>query len=566
MYVSKIRIREFKVFRRFELQLGDGLNILAGDNDVGKSTLLEAIHLVLTALCRGRSIAAEISEELFNRECVQEFFKEVGEGGLPEPPRIVIEAVFDGPGTTAEYQGDFNLLHANESGLGLAIELNADEYAEDFWSYVRSSEADELPVEYFKVTRYRFDRSTVFQRKIPLRSSFIDSSGQQMRQGSRAYISRSAREVLPDEQLIALAQSHRKARRTFNADENVVEANRLMGEKVKSLTQKSVSFAASKGTKDAWENSIEAHLDDIPLCNAGAGSQNIIAIELALRKVDSEKSNVILLEEPEGHLSHARLNMLLADIEDKTGNNQILVSTHSSYVANKLMLNRLIWINEGETSELKSLSDDTSRFFSKIAGYDTLRLLFSRGAILVEGDSDELVVQKAYMDKHDGRLPIQDGIEVVSVGTSFLRFFELAETMGKPVVAVTDNDGDLESVERKYEGYRALGDKSIAPESAVAYPSDIAVSFPRHILPKGDIDNYSYNTLEPELFDANNLEGVNQILGKSFKDRDEALRHMKNNKVECAMRFFEYRGQFVIPPYIEEALDFIEKVCGDTGQ
>ena len=107
----------------------------------------------------------------------------------------MIEAVFDGPGTTAEYQGDFNLLHANESGLGLAIELNADEYAEDFWSYVRSSEADELPVEYFKVTRYRFDRSTVFQRKIPLRSSFIDSSGQQMRQGSRAYISRSAREV-----------------------------------------------------------------------------------------------------------------------------------------------------------------------------------------------------------------------------------------------------------------------------------------------------------------------------------------------------------------------------------
>ena len=63
-----------------------------------------------------------------------------------------------------------------------------------------------------------------------------------------------------------------------------------------------------------------------------------------------------------------------------------------------------------------------------------------------------------------------DGIEVVSVGTSFLRFFELAETMGKPVVAVTDNDGDLESVERKYEGYRALGDKSIAPELSPAYP------------------------------------------------------------------------------------------------
>ena len=43
--------------------------------------------------------------------------------------------------------------------------------------------------------------------------------------------------------------------------------------------------------------------------------------------------------------SHARLNMLPADIEKKTGENQIVANTHSSYVANKLMLNRLVWID-----------------------------------------------------------------------------------------------------------------------------------------------------------------------------------------------------------------------------
>lgn len=37
--------------------------------------------------------------------------------------------------------------------------------------------------------------------------------------------------------------------------------------------------------------------------------------------------------------------MLPADIEKKTGENQIVANTHSSYVANKLMLNRLVWID-----------------------------------------------------------------------------------------------------------------------------------------------------------------------------------------------------------------------------
>lgn len=40
-------------------------------------------------------------------------------------------------------------------------------------------------------------------------------------------------------------------------------------------------------------------------------------------------------------------------------------------------------------------------------------------AILVEGDSDELIVQRAYMDSHRGKLPISDGIDIISVGISF---------------------------------------------------------------------------------------------------------------------------------------------------
>ena len=73
-------------------------------------------------------------------------------------------------------------------------------------------------------------------------------------------------------------------------------------------------------------------------------------------------------------------------------------------------------------------------------------MLLCEKAILVEGDSDELIVQKAYMLSHDGKLPIEDGIDVISVGTSFLRFLDIANYLKLHVTVVTDNDGELDAL------------------------------------------------------------------------------------------------------------------------
>lgn len=70
MYVSRARMQNFKAFRDFTLPLQEGLNVIAGNNDAGKSTLLEALHLVLAASYRGRTIGTAISEDLFNRACM----------------------------------------------------------------------------------------------------------------------------------------------------------------------------------------------------------------------------------------------------------------------------------------------------------------------------------------------------------------------------------------------------------------------------------------------------------------------------------------------------------------
>jgi putative ATP-dependent endonuclease of OLD family len=169
----------------------------------------------------------------------------------------------------------------------------------------------------------------------------------------------------------------------------------------------------------------------------------------------AKEAIIILFEEPENHLSHTKLNQLISDIATKITEKQMLIFTHNSFVANKLGLENLILLNDHKTVKLKDLSVDTFNYFKKLAGYDTLRLILCKKAILVGGDSDELIVQKAYMVKHNGQLPIENGIDVISVGTSFLRFVEIAEKIQKKVAVVTDNDRDFENkITKKYEQYK----------------------------------------------------------------------------------------------------------------
>jgi len=51
MNISKVHIENFKFFKgSFKVTLNNGINILVGDNEAGKSTIIEAIHLTLSGL------------------------------------------------------------------------------------------------------------------------------------------------------------------------------------------------------------------------------------------------------------------------------------------------------------------------------------------------------------------------------------------------------------------------------------------------------------------------------------------------------------------------------------
>lgn len=268
---------------------------------------------------------------------------------------------------------------------------------------------------------------------------------------------------------------------------------------------------------------------------------------MALGHKKSKEANLILLEEPENHLTHSRLNQLIQNVKSEHQDKQIIISTHSSFVANKLGLDNLVLLNDFKSTRFNDLTPETKSFFEKIAGYDTLRLILCKKAILVEGDSDELIVQKAYMKSNEGVLPIENEIDVITVGTSFLRFLEIAKKIKRPVVVLTDNDGDIDALKKKYENYLGNNKKDF-----------IKICFDETV-DSGDLkigeSSFNYNTLEPKILKANNLKILNTILDTSYNTEDELHKYMKKNKTECALKIFCTTKDFSFPDYILKAIE-----------
>lgn len=168
-------------------------------------------------------------------------------------------------------------------------------------------------------------------------------------------------------------------------------------------------------------------------------------------------------------------------------------------------------------------------------------MVLSKKTILVEGSSDELIVQKAFVDKN-GKLPIEDSIDVISVGTSFLRFLEIAERIQKPIAVVTDNDGNVQALRKKYEHY--LAD---------TYTGAVKLCFDENE-GKGTIENFNYNTLEPNIVKSNGWEKMNAVLDAKCQSEEELHKFMKNHKTECALRIFNTSEPINFPQYILDAI------------
>lgn len=113
--------------------------------------------------------------------------------------------------------------------------------------------------------------------------------------------------------------------------------------------------------------------DSIPYSNAGRGLQCLLKTELALNNINTNKDKIILIEEPENHLSYSNINNLsyIIQVNSNKKSSQIIISTHSSFVLNKWGIENLILLSNKKSSKITNWSSDTEKYFKAISGYDT---------------------------------------------------------------------------------------------------------------------------------------------------------------------------------------------------
>ena len=552
-YISKIFIKNFKSFddTGFWLDLKPGLNIIVGDNETGKSSILEAINLVLSGLFQGRHINYELSQDIFNKTTVSNYIDSLNdpEKNNQEPPSILIELYFDDiedDAIKALLEGDGNESRSKACGVKLQIGLGAV-FSPLYEEYIKG-EVTSLPIEYYECSWTSFARDESLRpSNIPINSALIDAAASKYQNGSDIYVSRIVKNFIEKENEVAAAQAHRLLKDKFNNDKSVVAINDLLDEYI-NISDKKVTLSIDMSSKASWDGAMVTYVDGIPFHLIGKGEQTKIKTKLSLNSKKIAKTNVLLIEEPENHLSHHNLSSLVTHIEKYHGNKQIIISTHSSFVANKLGLDKLVFIStEHKSLRLTDIDADTQLFFRKLPGFDTLRLILAKSVILVEGPSDELIVQRAYMDGHEGRLPLDDGVEVISVGTSFLQFLKIADKLKIKTSVVTDNDGDIVALEKKYEDY--IG-KNTKDHIKISYDG---------CLNSGPLKEFNYNTLEPLLLKANSLAILNNVLGEEYKTDDKLLIHMRSGKTNCALKIFTSDITIKYPDYIKKVVAVYEQ-------
>jgi predicted ATPase len=536
--ITRVEIQHYRRFNRFSLELRPGLNILVGDNDSGKSTVLEAIRVALTGRLGERFLANALTPHLFHSATVDAYVAAIHAGNRIAPPEFIIDVFLDDEDATVDLRGTNNLLGDNEPGLRIKASFNRA-FREEYLTFIAQPDDVRLvPVEYYQVEWLSFAGNPVTARSVPASVARVDASSIRLQSGADYYMQRIIEEHLDPKERVELSRAYRSLREGFSEDAAIVRINEALAASDSDLTDRDLSLAIDVSHRTAWEASLVPHLDDLPFHFVGHGTQSSLKILLGLNR-SADDSHVVLVEEPENHLSPASLNALVRRIEDRCAGKQLVISTHSSFVLNKLGLDNLVLMSDTGGTRLTQVPPDTLAYFKKLSGYDTLRLVLARKAILVEGPSDELLVQRAHLDRHKC-LPMQAGIDVINVrGLSFKRFLDVARLVGCRVAVVTDLDKRTsQQVADSYADYTKPADDH-TPALTSVHPG---------------IDGNG-TTLEPQVAAVNDLATLNKVFGTTCHSKDEIVEHMTADKTGWALRFLETKEKVTVPQYIHDAID-----------
>lgn len=452
MYISKVRIENFRNFHEMEIKTNKNM-VIVGENKVGKSNFLFSLRLVLDPSL----------SELDRLLSLDDFWDGLGGDKLGSTIKISIEisgidqspttlaALADGLINITTHTAKITYVYQPKSGVAINS-LNDYEYniylgnTEDI--PINRSLRRCIQIELFHALR-DCERELSNSKRTPLRT-FLEHVGDNLTEAQKASIlagfeqTQIALSGVPD--LGQIEQNINDMLQTMVGNRHISPVQLKLAPQDINKLIKSLQLLVDAGTRAISQSS--------------TGSSNILFLTLKLLElqhsmsVGEQEFTFLAIEEPEAHL-HPHVQRLLFEYFYNSGANvNTLLTTHSPHIASSAPVNSLIVLKEsmgGVMPSTKGYSlvdsilspediEDMSRYLTVTRG----EVLFARGVILVEGDAEEFLFPE--LARKLGYELDKKGISICSVaGTNFEPYVKFLLSIGTPFVVITDRDPlDLE--------------------------------------------------------------------------------------------------------------------------
>lgn len=522
--IKRMNIYGFKKFKKFSVEFNDDTNIIIGNNESGKSTILDAINVTLTQ--KYKNYDKYIIKEILNESLIKEF-KENSE--VEKLPYIIIDIELNLENLPCN-SGFYGMTHSFEKnqmlyGIRFCCKISED-MIDELLPIIKSGQ---IPYEYYQMTWNTFQGEQYILTKKPINILFIDNDDMQTGT-SYNYYNRSLFNNSHDNKLQSRIKNEFREKINDMFDKlpiNVVNEHQKFG-----VNEKKIIF-----------ESILTILDDnIPIENKGKGKENIIKTKIALDK-NVGKTDVLAIEEPENHLSFNNLKQMINEIRVQEGK-QMIITTHESMIANSLDLRKILWIKDECAESLKNLKKDDADFFCKNSNNNMLQFILSDKVILVEGATEFLLIPKIFEKIYNKKIE-DEGIAVIDCGgIKYKRFEDIAKQMNKTVAVLTDNDKKQSNLDfRKNYNEKSSKMKIFMDDSLENWTWEVCF--------------YNLNKEKLDL-----LVDADEKFDYKYHGNDygsKTLGKMLNNKVEIAYVMYNSEFNYAIPKYIEDCLEWIKK-------